>query len=150
MVWIEETQVSGPESTILRVLDAYKAAVFAKDVDAFVALYDRDVCVFDMWGDWSYSGVEAWRGMVAGWFGTLGTERVVVDLDDVQTIVAQDLAVAHAFVTYKGVSAEGTELRSMHNRLTWALKQTSGVWKVVHEHTSAPVNLETSKVILQR
>jgi uncharacterized protein (TIGR02246 family) len=131
-------------------LEAYQAAVFAKDVDAFVALYDQDVCVFDLWGEWSYNGVEAWRALVNDWFGSLGAERVVVDMDGVQTMVAQDVAVAHAFVTYKGVSAEGEELRVMQNRLTWALKQTEGAWKIVHEHSSAPVDAETSKVILQR
>lgn len=138
------------EQPILRVLDVYKAAVFAKDVDAFVALYDQDVRVFDMWGEWSYNGVEAWRVMVMEWFGSLGDERVAVDMDRVQTIVAHDIAIVHAFVIFKGVSAEGKELRAMHNRLTWALKQTGDVWKIVHEHTSAPVDFGTSKVILHR
>jgi uncharacterized protein (TIGR02246 family) len=144
------TTVNDLEKPILDVLDAYKAAVFAKDVDAFVALYDRDVCVFDMWGEWSYDGAQAWRGMVAGWFGTLGAERVAVDFDAMRVILAQDLANVHAFVSYTGVSAEGRELRAMHNRLTWALNQKSGAWKIVHEHTSAPVDFTTSKVLLQR
>ena len=64
--------------------------------------------------------------------------------------MAQDVAVAHAFVTYKGLSAEGRELRAMHNRLTWALKQENGAWKIVHEHISAPADFKTSKDILQR
>jgi ketosteroid isomerase-like protein len=64
-------------------------------------------------------------------------------------IMAHEVAVAHAFVTFKGLSAEGKELRTMHNRLTWALKQTGEVWKIVHEHTSAPVNYETSKVAMR-
>lgn len=38
-----------PEKPVIQVLDAYKAAVAAKDVDAFVALYDQDVRVFDLW-----------------------------------------------------------------------------------------------------
>jgi ketosteroid isomerase-like protein len=88
--------------------------------------------------------------MVAGWFGTLGAERVAVDFDAVRVVLAQDLASVHAFVTYAGVSAEGRELRAMHNRLTWVLNQKSGAWKIVHEHTSAPVDFATSKVLLQR
>lgn len=138
------------EKPVTQVLDAYKAAVFAKDVDAFVALYDRDVCVFDMWGEWSYNGVEAWRKMVTDWFGSLGTERVSVNMNDVQVVGEQDVVVVHAFVTYRGLSAEGEALRAMHNRLTLALKQSGGTWRIVHEHTSAPVDFETSKVILQR
>jgi ketosteroid isomerase-like protein len=53
-------------------------------------------------------------------------------------------------VTYKGLSAEGRGLRAMHNRLTWALKQENSAWKIVHEHTTAPVDFKSSKVILQR
>jgi uncharacterized protein (TIGR02246 family) len=138
------------EKSLVQVLDTYKAAVFAKDVAAFVAQYAQDVCVFDMWSEWSYNGLEAWRDTVTDWFGSLGDERVVVDMDSVQMILAHDVAVVHAFVTYKGVSAEGAELRAMCNRLTWVLKQEGGAWKIVHEHTSAPVNFETAKVSLQR
>jgi len=138
------------ERPIMQVLDAYKAAVFAKNVDAFVALYDQDVCVFDMWSKWSYNGIEAWRKLVTDWFGSLGTERVSVDVSDVRVVAAQDVAVVYAFVTYRGLSAEGEALRAMSNRLTLALKQRSGTWRIVHEHTSAPVDFETSKVIVQR
>jgi uncharacterized protein (TIGR02246 family) len=141
--------VTEPEGSIARMLDAYKAAVFAKDIDAFASLYDPDVRVFDLWGKWSYDGIQAWRAMAAGWFESLGTSRVVVDLDGVRTIVAHDVSIVHAFVIYKGISADGRELHAMRNRLTWVVRETAGAWKVIHEHTSAPVDFETSKVILQ-
>lgn len=134
---------------VTQVLEAYKAAVFAKDIEAFVALYDQDVCVFDMWGKWSYDGKEAWLEMVTDWFGSLGSERVAVEFDNVQTISAQDVAVAHAFVTYKGLSAKGNELRAMQNRTTIVLRKESGTWKIVHEHSSAPADFGTLKVILE-
>jgi uncharacterized protein (TIGR02246 family) len=142
--------MSGPEKVITAMLDSYRAAVLAKDVDAFVVLYDRNVRVFDTWGTWSYDGIEAWRGMVTEWFGSLGSERVAVEMDDIETIAGADVAVAHAVVTYKGLSAEGKELRSMQNRLTWALRREGGGWKIVHEHTSAPVDFETMKAMLHR
>ncbi len=138
------------EKAIMRVLDAYKSAVYAKDVDAFVGLYDHEVRVFDLWDKWSYNGIEAWRGMATGWFSSLGTERSVVEIEEVKITATDKLAIAHGFITYKGVSAEGKELRAIQNRLTWVLKQEGGAWKILHEHTSAPVNIETSKVILQR
>lgn len=138
------------EKLIMQVFDAYKTAVFSKDVDALTALYDENVRVFDMWGKWSYNGIEAWRGIVANWFGSLGADRVAVDVHDVQMNFAQDVAIVHAFITYRGVSADGSELRAMDNRLTWALKQTDRSWKIIHEHTSAPIDFETSKVLLKR
>jgi ketosteroid isomerase-like protein len=87
---------------------------------------------------------------VADWFGSLATERVAVQMDDVQTIVGDGVAVAHALITYQGLSAEGKKLRAVDNRLTWALKQEDGGWKIVHEHTSEPADFEPSKVKLQR
>jgi uncharacterized protein (TIGR02246 family) len=135
---------------IEQVLEAYRAAVHAQDVDAFVALYDDDVRVFDTWGRWSYDGIEAWRGMAAEWFGSLGGDQVVVEHADVRIEVGGDLAVAHAFTRFKGLSASGEELRAMDNRLTWALRRTDGgAWKVVHEHTSAPVD-DGGKAVLAR
>ena len=142
--------MSESEEPIRHVLDAYAAAVFGKDADAFLSLYDDDVRVFDMWGRWSYDGLDAWRAMVSDWFGSLGTERVGVVMEDVQITVAQDLAVAHAFVTFSGLSADGKTLRAMQNRLTWALRRSDGVWKIIHEHTSAPADFETAKVVLKR
>jgi ketosteroid isomerase-like protein len=138
------------DNPVLQVLEDYKAAVFAKDIDAFIALYDEDVLVFDMWGVWSYHGIASWRDMAARWFGSLGTERVIVDFSDVQTIAAEDLAVVHAFVKYKAVSADGVDLRSLDNRLTVTLRKKADGWKVVHEHTSSPIDFETAKVMFQR
>jgi uncharacterized protein (TIGR02246 family) len=137
-------------SEVESLLDAYRDAVDAKDVDAFVAIFADDVRVFDMWGTWSHDGIDAWREMAEGWFGSLGDERVRVDFDDVQTTVGEDVAVLSAFVTFAGLSADGEELRSMNNRLTWGLRTVDGTWKVVHEHTSAPVEIATGKVDLRR
>jgi ketosteroid isomerase-like protein len=135
---------------VLQVLEDFKAAVFEKNVDAFVALYDRDLVVFDMWRVWSYNGIVAWREMVEGWFGSLGTDSVVVDFDDVQTIVGQGLAVIHALIRYKAVGADGAELRSMDSRLTATLRQMGDAWKIVHQHSSSPVDPGTTTVIFKR
>ena len=55
-----------------------------------------------------------------------------------------------AVVTYAGVSAQGQELRAMQNRITWVLKTSGHVLRIVHEHTSAPVGFEDTKAILKR
>jgi len=133
------------------MLEAYAAAVRAKDVDAFVALYADDVRTFDLWEQWSYDGKDAFRGMVAEWFGSLPDDEVVaVRFDDVRTQTGEDVAAVNAFTTFAAVSPDGTELRSMNNRLTWVLrKDADGAWKIAHEHTSAPAGDE-GKVQLRR
>jgi uncharacterized protein (TIGR02246 family) len=133
------------------ILTAYATAVCNKDVDAFVALYADDVRNFDLWQEWTYDGKDALRAMVTQWFGSLPDDEVVaVDFDEVRTQAGDDVAAVTAFTTFAAVSPDGTELRSMNNRLTWVLrKDADGNWKIVHEHTSAPAGDE-GKVQLRR
>lgn len=138
------------EKSIARVLEIYKSAVFSKDVEAFMRLYDPSVRVFDAWGVWAYEGSEAWQRAVEGWFTSLGTERVKVNFNEVQTSAGRELAMVSAIATYAGLSAQGEQLRAMQNRITWVLRTTGHVLRIVHEHTSAPIGFNDSKAILQR
>ena len=132
------------------LLDAYRTAVKAKDVEGFAALYAPDVRAFDMWARWSYDGIDQWREMARGWFASLDDESVDVAFEDVQIVAGEDLALLSATVTFSGISAAGRRVRVMQNRLTWGLRASGGRWQVVHEHTSSPLDFETSKPILER
>jgi ketosteroid isomerase-like protein len=138
------------DKAITRILDTYKSAVFAKDANAFMRLYDPKVRVFDTWGVWSYEGAAQWQMAIEAWFTSLGPERVRVSFDSLQTAGDADFAVVSAVVTYAAESAQGQALRAMQNRLTWALKTSGHVLRIVHEHTSAPVGFDDAKAILQR
>jgi uncharacterized protein (TIGR02246 family) len=129
-------------------LDAYTEAVLAKDADAFAALYDEDVEVYDMWGTWSLRGISAWRGMAEEWFSSLGDETVQVEARDVGCTAGPDLAIGHAILTFTARSAAGETLRSLDNRITVALRRHGDRWQVIHEHTSAPIHHQTAKAIL--
>jgi ketosteroid isomerase-like protein len=138
------------DPSIQRVLDTYATAVRAKDLAGFIRLYDPKVRVFDTWGRWSYDGATAWQQAVQSWFDALGAETVKVSFDDVATAGDAQLAVVSAIVTYAGLSAQGEPLRSMQNRLTWALRTSGHVRRIVHEHTSAPIGFDDMRAILQR
>jgi len=36
------------------------------------------------------------------------------------------------------------------NRMTWVAVRKNGAWKIIHGHTSGPVNRDTMKVVLER
>jgi uncharacterized protein (TIGR02246 family) len=133
------------------MLDRYAAAVRAKDVEAFVGLYADDVRTFDLWSEWSYDGKGALRAMVAEWFGSLGDdEAVAVSFEEVRIQAGRDVGAVSAFTTYAALAPDGSELRSMNNRLTWVLRKgDDGTWEIAHEHTSAPAGDE-GKVQLRR
>lgn len=135
---------------VQNALARYSAAAYDKDVDAFVALYADDVHVFDMWNSWELRGIEAWRNMAAGWFSSLGDERVVVAASDVVSEVTGDLALGRATLTFTAVSPEGKELRSLDNRITLAMRRMGNAWKIFHEHTSGPIDHQTMKGTIKR
>lgn len=138
------------EKALARIMESYKAAIYAKDVEAFMRLYDQKVRVFDAWGVWSYDNAEVWQRTVESWFNSLGIERVKASFDEVVLSEGRDSAIVTAIVTYAGVSPEGSTLRTMQNRLTWGLRTRGHVLRIVHEHTSAPIGFEDQKAILQR
>jgi len=142
--------VSELDKDVARVLATYETAVFKKDVQTFMHLYDPSVRVFDAWGVWLYEGADAWQRAVEGWFTSLGTERVKVSFEDVKSWVSKEVTSVCAVVTYAGVSATGEPLRAMQNRITWVLRTSGHVARIVHEHTSAPVGFEDSMAILVR
>ncbi len=139
--------MKGIDEPVNTVIEAYRQAVFDRDVEAFMLLYAPGVRVFDAWSVWSYEGAEAWRVSVDGWLSSLGEDRVRVTVQDLQVHGERPLLVASAVFRYAAISSSGVELRALQNRLTWALRQEGDAWKIVHEHTSLPVRHEDAKAI---
>ncbi len=138
------------DSAVAKLQASYASAALQRDSEAFMRLYDPAVRVFDAWGVWEYKGAELWRRAVEGWFISLGTERVKVTFSETESHGSLAMAITSAVATYASLSAQGEEVRSMQNRITWGLRTTGHVLRIVHEHTSAPVGFEDMKAILQR
>ncbi|WP_426300379.1 nuclear transport factor 2 family protein [Arthrobacter sp. R-11] len=88
--------------------------------------------------------------MATAWFGSLGDETVEVGFSEVGSAVGQDVAFGHAAVTFAAVSGSGERLRAMTNRFSVGLGLRDGAWKVVHEHSSLPIDLGSGKGIFER
>jgi ketosteroid isomerase-like protein len=131
------------------LFDIYKDAVFKKDAVLFASIFDDEVYVFDMW-QWTFEGLPAWRQMAEGWFEWLGKEKCLVEFSNIQTKETGDMGYGSADVKYTGMSETGERLRSLTNRMTWVAVKNNGLWKIIHEHTSGPVDKDTMKVILER
>lgn len=142
--------MSDIEKQVLRVIDTYRSAVLAKNVETLMHVYDPKVRVFDAWGIWSHEGAAAWRVAVEGWFASLGNETLRVTFDDVKILGQPGFAAVSAIVTYVAFSPDGQALRAMQNRISWVLETSGHVLRVVHEHTSAPIGFEDNKAILTR
>lgn len=141
------SRMNDSREVIAGMLERYKVACFSKDIDAFAELYDANVRIFDAWGDWSCEGLGPWRKSAKAWFDSLANERVLVVAERMEISASGDFGVAHGFMVYTAVSESGAELRSTRNRFTWTVEKRSGTWKVVHEHTSLPLDLKTKTAL---
>lgn len=132
------------------LFESYKNAVLRRDAEAFLSIFDENLQVFDMW-EWEYDGLEPWRKMVSGWFTSVSKdEQIVVSFEDIRIQATAEMAVATAFARFSAVAANDEELRHLYNRFTWVAQKKQGKWKVIHEHTSGPVDHQTMKVVMER
>ena len=133
---------------VTKVLQAYRDAVAARDVEAFLALYDGDVHLFDMWDRYKVTGQDAGREMVVDWFGAHPGEALDARFDDVSAVMGQDAGFAHMSMTFTIVAPGGELSYEQTHRMTFGLQRRNGGWKIVHEHTSMPISNETGAGIL--
>lgn len=133
---------------VMQVLQAYSDAVAARDVEAFLALYDDDVHLFDMWDHYEVVGKDAWRELVVDWFGAHPGEALEARFDDVSAVTGQDVAFARMAMTFAIVAPGGELSYEQAHRLTLGLQRRDGVWRIVHEHSSMPISNETGTGIL--
>ena len=115
-----------------------------------MSLYDNDIRAFDTCGVWLYEGFDEWRKMNEKWFHSLGRERDIVEFNDVKVESTEHFGFASAVATYSAVSDSGEVIRSMQTRLTWIARKYAGQWKIVHQHTSVPIDGSTISAILTR
>jgi ketosteroid isomerase-like protein len=142
--------VSDTNKQVLMALETYESAVLARDLDAFMCLYDPEVRIFDAWAEWMYEGAATWRVSIENWFSSLRNESVSVRFDDVKIMGDGGFGSMTAFATYSNVSDDGQVLGSIQNRISWILQVSGGELRVIHEHTSVPVVFEDAKAIFHR
>jgi ketosteroid isomerase-like protein len=136
------------DDSIHQILRAYVAAIYNKDTTAYLNLYHDDVVIFDAWGPpWTYEGLPTWRKVTEEWFVSLGEDRVVVDVVNIQINTASTLAVLFATVKFTAKSAEGLTLRWLQNRLTCVIEPKNHVWKIKHQHTSTPIDGDLKAIL---
>lgn len=125
----------------------YKNFAWQKDSESMINLYDDNVVVFDMWNTEYYSSLAEWSPIVKQWLGGLRDERVNVIFERIEIQNGQAISFASATIIYQAISAENKIVRSMRNRITLGLTKTENGWKVIHQHTSAPINSDLQAIL---
>lgn len=76
-----------------------------------------------------------------------GMEDGICTVGDLDVQATADLAVVIATIYYGDRSEQG--INGMHNQATFVRRRLDGIWKIIPEHTSVPLD-ETTQPILNR
>jgi ketosteroid isomerase-like protein len=136
---------AGPsDEAQIRALEARFAAAFhAKDVNAIMRAYATDgLLVFDVVPPRQYVGAAAYRKDWTGFLGGLKGQPKI-DITDLKIVVGGNLAYSHSIQRLTGTNAKGPMTLTV--RVTDVYRKQGGAWKIVHEHVSAPIDLDSGK-----
>ena len=125
----------------------YKQAAWDQDTEGMINLYHENVVIYDMWENGYQIGLAAWSVAVKDWLGSLGEEKVKVTFEMMDLQEGSNLAFGSALIIYQAISAENELLRGMKNRLTVGFRREKDQWKVIHQHTSAPIDSELVAIL---
>lgn len=118
----------------------YKQSAWEKDTESMIGLYSKDVVIFDMWTHGYQTGLTQWSREIKDWLGSLGDERVNVIAELKEIRESDNVAFGSALLTYQAIATDNAIIRSMKNRITLGFIKENDDWKVIHQHTSAPIN----------
>jgi len=125
----------------------YKQSTWDKDTENMIALYHTDVVIFDMWTQGYQIGLAEWSTVIKDWLGSLGDEKVNVIFDMIEIHEGNDVGFGSALITYQAISINNAIVRSMRNRITLGFIKQENEWKVVHQHTSSPINADLQAIL---
>lgn len=133
------------DSEIRHLIDAWRQAVMAKDIERIVSYYADDITAFDAVAALQFKGKEAYR---AHWKACMEfcPGPGIFDFEQLQVVGSGDSAFAHWLAHCGGTDDKG-ETKACWMRVTAGYQRLGGQWKVVHEHWSAPFDMQSGTAL---
>jgi PhnB protein len=133
------------EAEIRDLMNDWLSSVRAADVKGIVAHYAPDILAFDAIAKLQFKGVDSYR---KHWEACLAMcpGPMVFEVHDLGIVADRDVAFAHGLCRC-GAKDESGEEKTSWMRFTTCYRRTSGSWKIVHEHFSAPFDVESGKAL---
>jgi ketosteroid isomerase-like protein len=131
-----------------RIIQLEHGLAAAKTVDQAMSYYEDspDLVVFDVIPPAQYVGATAWRKDLEGFFAAYpGPSHI--ELSRLQIVNDGRIGFAHSIQTFSGTAKDGKKTNIVF-RVTDCLEKKDGKWKIVHEHISVPVDINSGRAYL--
>lgn len=126
---------------------SYQETAFEKDVPGMISLYHDDVVVFDMWDKGFILGLKEWSSTITDWLTSLKNEKVKVRFEMIDIYEGEHVGFANAIIQFQAIATDDSVQRSMKNRVSLGFVKIDGLWKVKHQHTSAPIDSNLKAIL---
>jgi ketosteroid isomerase-like protein len=131
------------EAKIVALLDAFAAAIRAKDARAVVAFYTRDVVAFDLPPPLRIdAATERDPRNFQQWFDTWDGP-IELGGRDLTIVVDERSAYAFGLRHMTGTKIDGEQV-DLWFRATVCLRREDGAWRIAHVHNSVPFAMDGS------
>ncbi|AZC20161.1 MULTISPECIES: YybH family protein [Pseudomonas] len=133
------------EARVRSLIDHWRQAVMARDIEQIVSFYADDIVSFDAVGALQFKGKEAYR---AHWQACMQVcpGPGIFEFHQLQVRAGDELAFAHWLAHCGGTDADGVS-KACWMRVSAAYQCLGGQWQVVHEHWSAPFDMQTGTTL---
>ena len=139
------TDKTNDEGQIRRLLDDWAKEFRAKDLDGIMAIYAPDILAFDAIAQLQFKGVDAYKKHRETCL-SFCQGPITFEMRDLDVTAGDGVAFSH-YLTRCGGTDENGEEKASWMRATVCLRKIDGKWKVVHEHYSAPFDMESGKAM---
>ncbi len=137
------------EAEIRELVNSYVNAIRSTDVERITSHYADDILAFDAIAALRFKGVEAYK---AHWRACMemcpGDGMGIFELHELSIAAGEGLAFAHALCRCGPAADDSGEDKSGYMRATLGFRKNGGKWAIVHEHWSAPFDMESGKALL--
>jgi uncharacterized protein (TIGR02246 family) len=139
------TNKANDEARIRELMDNWAKKFRAKDLDGIMSIYAPDIVSFDAIARLQFKGVDEYR---KHWEACLsfGQGPIIFEIRDMNVATGDGVAFTHYLTRCGGTDQNGEEKASWM-RATVCYRKINGEWKVVHEHYSAPFDMESGKAL---
>jgi uncharacterized protein (TIGR02246 family) len=133
------------ETEIRALVDNWLTAVHTQDVDGIASHYAPDILAFDAIAQLQFKGKAAYK---KHWEACLAMcpGPGIFEIHDLEIVADEDVAFSHC-LSRCGASTENGEDKASWMRMTAGYRKANGKWSVVHEHWSAPFDMESGKAL---
>ncbi|MEA2808276.1 MAG: hypothetical protein QOG78_3981 [Rhodospirillaceae bacterium] len=131
------------ETEIRAIMKARVEAVHAKDAARLVAHHAPDVVAYDLLEPLQYKGVSSLRERAQQWFDGYDGP-MTCEISDLTVVPSYDVAFCYGLHHVAGTTKTGQKI-DMWWRATQGFRRIDGDWRIVHEHSSVPVDMKSGK-----